>query len=135
MKSNAVSIIDKFQKEGKIFNSSNQPPIQYYYCGVLWYWFNHLHINGNIMMRSKTMDMHILMACNILLEKKNYLSLDEKLNYFGDYDNALSIFSETVNLLNNKDYLFERRGFYSYPKTEKLIQEINGTNSTTNTAG
>lgn len=126
MKSNAVSIIDKFQKEGKIFNSSNQPPIQYYYCGVLWYWFNHLHINGNIMMRSKTMDMHILMACNILLEKKNYLSLDEKLNYFGDYDNALSIFSETVNLLNNKDYLFERRGFYSYPKTEKLIQEING---------
>lgn len=135
MKSNAVSIIDKFQKEGKIFNSSNQPPIQYYYCGVLWYWFNHLHINGNIMMRSKTMDMHILMACNILLEKKNYLSLDEKLNYFGDYDNALSIFSETVNLLNNKDYLFERRGFYSNPKTEKLIQEINGTNSTTNTAG
>jgi len=87
------------------------------------------------MMRSKTMDMHILMACNILLEKKNYLSLDEKLNYFGDYDNALSIFSETVNLLNNKDYLFERRGFYSNPKTEKLIQEINGTNSTTNTAG
>lgn len=135
MKSNAVSIIDKFQKEGKIFNSSNQAPIQYYYCGVLWYWFNHLHINGNIMMRSKTMDMHILMACNILLEKKNYLSLDEKLNYFGDYDNALSIFSETVNLLNNKDYLFERRGFYSNPKTEKLIQEINGTNSTTNTAG
>jgi len=135
MKSNAVSIIDKFQKEGKIFNSSNQAPIQYYYCGVLWYWFNHLHINGNIMMRSKTMDMHILMACNILLEKKNYLSLDEKLNYFGDYDNALSIFSETVNLLNNKDYLFERRGFYSNPKTKKLIQEINGTNSTTNTAG
>lgn len=135
MKSNAVSIIDNFQKEGKIFNSSNQAPIQYYYCGVLWYWFNHLHINGNIMMRSKTMDMHILMACNILLEKKNYLSLDEKLNYFGDYDNALSIFSETVNLLNNKDYLFERRGFYSNPKTEKLIQEINGTNSTTNTAG
>ena len=127
MKSNAVSVIEKFQKEGKIFNSSNQEPTQYYYCGVLWYWFNHLLINGNITMLSKTMDMHILMACDILLEKKNYRSVDEKVNYLGSSDNALSIFTETVNLLNSKTYLFERRGFYSNPKTEKLIQEINGT--------
>lgn len=28
---------------------------------------------------------------------------------------------------NLTDYLFERRGFYSNPKTEKLISEINGT--------
>ena len=127
MKSNAVSVIDKFQKEGKIFNSSSQEPTQYYYCGVLWYWFNHLLINGNITMLSKTMDMHILMACDILLETKNYRSIDEKVSYLGDYNNALSIFIETVNLLNVKTYLFERRGFYSNPKTEKLIQEINGT--------
>ena len=127
MKSNAVSVIDKFQKEGKIFNSSSQEPMQYYYCGVLWYWFNHLLINGNITMLSKTMDMHILMACDLLLEKKNYRSLDEKVSYLGDYNNALSIFTETVNLLNVKTYLFERRGFYSNPKTEKLISEINGT--------
>lgn len=133
MKSNAVSVIEKFQKEGKIFNSSNQEPTQYYYCGVLWYWFNHLLINGNISMLSKTMDMHILMACDILIDKKNYRSLDEKLSYIGDYNNALSIFMETVNLLNVKSYLFERRGFYSNPKTEKLIQEINGTNTTANT--
>ena len=78
-------------------------------------------------MLSKTMDMHILMACDILLEKKNYRSIDEKVNYLGSSDNALSIFTETVNLLNSKTYLFERRGFYSNPKTEKLIQEINGT--------
>ena len=127
MKSNAVSVIEKFQKEGKIFNSSNQEPTQYYYCGVLWYWFNHLLINGNITMLSKTMDMHILMACDILLEKKNYRSIDEKVNYLGSSVNALIIFTETVNLLNSKTYLFERRGFYSNPKTEKLIQEINGT--------
>lgn len=127
MKSNAVSVIDKFQKEGKIFNSSNHEPIQYYYCGVLWYWFNHLLINSTITMLSKTMDMHILMACDILLEKKNCLSIDEKVSYLGNSDYALNIFIETVNLLNSKTYLFERRGFYSNPKTEKLIQEINGT--------
>jgi len=134
MKSNAVSVIEKFQKEGKIFNSSNQEPTQYYYCGVLWYWFNHLLINSNITMLSKTMDMHILMACDILLEKKNCCSIDEKVNYLGNSDNALNIFTETVNLLNSKTYLFERRGFYSNPKTEKLIQEINATYTTTNTA-
>lgn len=127
MKSNAVSVIDKFQKEGKIFNSSSQEPMQYYYCGILWYWFNHLLINGNITMISKTMDVHILMACDLLLENKNYRLLDEKVSYLGDYNNALNIFKETVNLLNVKTYLFERRGFYSNPKTEKLISEINGT--------
>lgn len=127
MKSNAVSVIDKFQKEGKIFSSSSQEPMQYYYCGVLWYWFNHLLINGNITMLSKSMDMHILMACDLLLEKKNYRLLDEKVSYLGDYNNALRIFTETVILLNGKTYLFERRGFYSNPKTEKLISEINGT--------
>jgi hypothetical protein len=134
MKSNAVSVIEKFQKEGKIFNSSSQEPTQYYYCGVLWYWFNHLLINGNITMLSKTMDMHILMACDILLEKKNCHSIDEKVYYLGNSDNALRVFTETVDLLNSKTYLFERRGFYSNPKTEKLIQEINGINTTTNSA-
>ena len=66
----------------------------------------------------QTMDMHILMSCDILLEKKNYRSIDEKVSYLGNYNNALSIFTETINLLNVKTYLFERRGFYSNPKTE-----------------
>jgi len=132
MKSNAISVIEKFQKEGKIFNNSNSEANQYYYCGVLWYWFNQLLINGSLTMISKTMDMHILMACDILLETKNYDLVDEKINYLGNSNNAIAIFSETVNLLNSKNYLFERRGLYSNPKTEKLIQEINGTNSSTN---
>jgi len=128
MKSNAISVIEKFQKEGKIFNNSNQDVNQYYYCGMLWYWFNHLLVNGNFTMNSKTMDMHILMACDIILESKNYTTIDEKINYLSDSTNATSIFEETVKILNSKNYLFERRGLYSNPKTEKLILEINGTN-------
>ena len=124
MKSNAKSLIDKYQKEGKVFNSSHEAN-QYYYCGVLWYWFNHLLVNRNIIMKSKTMDMHILMACNIILSnEKKCNSIDEKINFLSDEDNAKIVFTETVNLLNSKKYLFERRGFYSNPKTEKLINEI-----------
>lgn len=128
MKSNAISVIEKFQKEGKIFNSTNHEANQYYYCGVLWYWFNHLLVNGNFTMNSKTMDMHILMACNILLKEKGINLIDEKINYLGSSSNAISIFTETVDLLNSKNYLFDRRGLYSNPKTERLIQEINGSN-------
>ena len=124
MKSNAISVIEKFQKEGKVFNSSNHDAGQYYYCGVLWYWFNHLLVNGSFTMKSKTMDMHILMACDILLEKKNYKTIDEKTNYLGTSANATTLFIEAAILLNGKNYLFERRGLYSNPKTEKLIQEI-----------
>ena len=120
MKSNAISVIEKFQKEGKIFNNSNQDVNQYYYCGMLWYWFNHLLVNGNFTMNSKTMDMHILMACDIILECKNHTTIDEKINYLSDSTNATSIFEETVKILNSKNYLFERRGLYSNPKTEKL---------------
>lgn len=134
MKSNAISVIERFQKEGKVFNTSNHEANQYYYCGVLWFWFNHLLINGIFTMQSKTMDMHILMACNIVLENKNYTTIDEKVNYLGESTNAAEIFLETVTLLNCKTYLFERRGLYSNPKTEKLILEINGINTTTNTA-
>lgn len=80
------------------------------------------------MMKSKTMDMHILMACNIILERKNIVTIDDKINYLSESKNSILIFEETVDLLNSKDYLFERRGFYSNRKTEKLISEINGTN-------
>lgn len=130
MKSNAISVIEKYQKEGKVFNPSRHDASQYYYCGVLWYWFNHLLVNDNFKINSKTMDMHILMSCDILLEKKNLTTIDEKVNYLGTLYNAISIFTETTTLLNSKNYLFERRGLYSNPKTLKLIQEIsNGTNN------
>jgi len=131
MKSSAVSVIRTFQRKGQIFNNSTDDVDQYYYCAVLWYWFNHLLVNGEILMRSKTMDMHILMACNILLEQKGYNSIEEKLSFLKEENNAKSLFCETTAILNSnsKDYLFDRRGFYSNPKTERLIREItNGTN-------
>lgn len=129
MKSNAISVIGKLQKEGEVFNNSAHEANQYYYCGILWYWFNHLLVNGKMSMRSKTMDMHIIMACNILLEQKGHNSIDEKINFLAEEANASSLFLNATALLNSKEYLFERRGFYSNPKTEKLIQEINnGTN-------
>jgi len=127
MKSNAISVIEQFQTEGKIFNDITKIET-YYYCGVLWYWFNHLLLNGNISMKSKTMDMHILMACDLLLNKKNIRG-EEKLTFLSNENNALTLFKETTDLLNAKIYLFERRGFYSNPKTLKLINEIqNATN-------
>jgi len=124
MKSNAISVIEKFQKEGKIFNVSKHDADTYYYCGVLWFWFNHSLVNRNITMKSKTMDMHILMACDIFLEKKNYNSVNEKIKYLGKKENAIDVFIKIARTLNCKDYLFERRGLYSNPKTERLIGEI-----------
>lgn len=124
MKSNAISVIEKLQKEGKIFNVSKHEADIYYYCGVLWFWFNHSLVNGNITMKSKTMDMHILMACDIFLEKKNCKNVDEKLNYLGIATNAMAIFKEVAIFLNSKGYLFERRGLYSNPKTKLLIEDI-----------
>lgn len=132
MKSNAISVIEKLQKEGKVFNASNNTAEQYYYCGVLWFWFNHLFLNGSFTLKSRTMDMHVLMACDILLEKKNYISINEKIDYLGTVDNAKETFSKTAALLNSKSFLFERRGLYSNPKTEKLINEIENANSTPN---
>jgi hypothetical protein len=64
------------------------------------------------------------MACDICLKNKNYNSIDDKINFLSEENNAKSLFVETTNLLNSKNYLFERRGFYSNPKTEKLIKEI-----------
>ena len=67
--------------------------------------------------------MHILMACNILLEKHQN-SINEKIKYLGIKENAINVFKNTVTILNSKNYLFERRGLYSKAKTEKLIEEI-----------
>jgi hypothetical protein len=125
MKSNAKSIINEYQKSKKIFDNSSHEANQYYYCGVLWYWFYHLLINGKIIMKSKTMDMHILMACDIILDRqKGCNNIDKKINFLSDENKAEVLFIEATNLLNSKKYLFERRGFYSNPKTERLIHEI-----------
>lgn len=128
MKSNALSVIEQMQKEGKVFNNETEVE-KYYYCAVLWYWFNHFLINDVFSMKSKTMDMHIIMACDLILEKENASSSTDKLTILTDENKARSLFIETVNKLNNCSYLFERRGLYSNPKTLKLIEDINnGTN-------
>lgn len=131
MKTNALSIIEDFQQRGKIFNQSHNPE-QYYYYGVLWYWLNNFLSNNKISMKSKTMDMHILMACDILLEKEGKKSIDEKINYLDNRQNAEDLFIRVTNLLNNLDYLYERRGLYSNPKTQQLINDIQNANTPTN---
>lgn len=68
------------------------------------------------------MYMHMLMACNILLEAQGLNSIDSKLLFLSEENNAKMILSEATSLLNSKKYSFERRGFYSNPKTVKLIQ-------------
>lgn len=128
MKSNALSVIEQMQKENRIFNNTIEVE-KYYYCSVLWYWFNHFLINGVFSLKSKTMDMHILMACDLILEKKGVISSTQKLERLTNESDAKQLFIETVEKLNNYPYLFERRGFYSNPKTLTLIKDINnGTN-------
>jgi hypothetical protein len=127
MKSNALSRIEELQNNKTIFNNPDNIA-DYYYCTVLWYWFNHFLVNNTIRLKSKTMDMHVLLACNLLLSKEKQTT-DEKISYLSEENNAKSLFESATNILNNKGYLFERRGFYSAPKTNKLIQEItNATN-------
>lgn len=125
MKSNALTKIDEYQKLKKIFNDETQVD-SYYYCAVLNYWFNKFIVNRTILMKSKTMDMHLLMACDLVLDKKSIYRVDDKIQYLSNEDNAMSLFDHTCNYLNSKQcyFLFERRGFYSNPKTKQLIESI-----------
>lgn len=131
MKSNALAIIKYYQGENLIFNSTRDFN-QYYYCALLWYWFNYLLVNEKFTLRSKTMDMHVLMASDIFLEKKQINSIDNKISFLDNENNATNLILETVNILNNQEYLFERRGLYSNPKTQELITFLTNANPTTN---
>ena len=123
MKSNAIQKIEEYQKDKKVFNENDNIP-DYYYCAILFYWLNYFTINNLIVLKSKTVDMHLLMACNLQLIKRGHDTTDKKINFLINNESALSIFNESNNLLNDQVYLFERRGFYSAPKTRKLIEEI-----------
>lgn len=123
MKGYALSVIEQFQKEGKIFNSSVSEAT-YYYCGVLWFWFNHFLTNNIISLKSKTMDMHILMACDISLSKEKK-TIEEKILFLSEANNAKILFENVVGKLNSKEYLFGRRGFYANKYTQALIKDIN----------
>jgi hypothetical protein len=72
------------------------------------------------------------MASDIFLEKKQINSIDNKISFLDNENNATNLILETVNILNNQEYLFERRGLYSNPKTQQLIRTLTNANPTTN---
>lgn len=123
MKSNAIKKINDYQNKKKIFNEKDEP-INYYYCGLLYYWLNHFIVNNEIELKSKTMDMHLIMACNIKLTKLGHKTIDKKIEHLINRENAKNIFNQANNFINNQNFLFERRGFYSAPKTEQLINNM-----------
>lgn len=126
MKSNALKKIDEYQKSKKIFNEDSNLEY-YYYCAILYYWFNKFVVNRVINLKSKTMDMHLLMACNLFLNNECNQDVKEKIRYLSIENKAKKVFESTCKFLNSTecDFLFERRGFYSTPKTKLLIEKIN----------
>ena len=123
MKSHALARIKDMQDEKKIFNSKDTIE-DYYYSAVLYYWFNYFLVNNVINLRSKTMDMHLLMAVDLLLNSKNIKFTNDKLAYLSDENNAKAAFVDTNGILNNKEYLFEKRGFYTNAKVQQIISDF-----------
>ncbi len=52
------------------------------------------------------------------------LTLEPKIEYLTNKQQAKLLFEKANNYLSKEDYLFERRGFYSAPKTRQLIESI-----------
>lgn len=121
MKSNAIKKIQQFQNGGLIFRDATSIA-DYYFCGILHYWMNYFLINNSISFNSKSMDMHVLLTCKLLLDKKGYTTTEQKIEFMKNVDNALQIFSETTIFVNGQNYLFDRRGFYSKPKVRQMIE-------------
>ncbi len=127
MKSNAISKIDEYQKKKKIFSPDDKEVNKYYYCALLYYWLNKFLVNDNIKLKSKTMDMHLLLVCDLQLNKTSGISnVDDKIKYLCDENNAKNIFILSITFIESNQYLFERRGFYSGPKTKKMTDNLNG---------
>lgn len=124
MKSNAIKRINEYQDKKKIFNNGENNINDYYYCGVLYYWLNKFILNKNISLKSKTMDMHLLLTCDLQLQKEGKNDTAQKIDFLKDEENARKSFYEANQYLENQEYLFERRGFYSSPKTKKLIDSF-----------
>ncbi len=122
MKSNAIKLIEEYQKSKKVFKDSDNIE-DYYYCALLYYWLNFFVINSEIILKSKTMDMHLLMACNLELEKRGLLYTERKVDCLKDLESSKSIFTETNDFLCDEDYLFQKKGFYSSLKTKTLIKK------------
>ncbi|MDD2412973.1 MAG: AIPR family protein [Bacteroidales bacterium] len=122
MKSNAISKIEKYREAGKIFTKSDEAELEtYYYSGALHFLMNNILSNNVIQLKSKTMDMHILLACDLKLDRDGIKSVSDKLAFLSDFENVKTLFSEVNTILESQNYLFEARGFYSGPKTKRLI--------------
>ena len=125
MKSNAIKRIEEYQKNKKIFKETDKES-DYYYAALLFYYLNYFTINSELTLKSKTMDMHLLMACDLELKKKGFNSSSEKIKeLLRNLDDTRNLFSHTNQFLNSETYLFDRRGFYSAPKTRLLIEKYN----------
>ncbi|MDX1957167.1 MAG: AIPR family protein [Leptospiraceae bacterium] len=119
MKSNAIKRIEKYQTRGTIFRGEEYS--NYYYCAILFYYLNLFLTNNIIVLNSQTMDMHLLMCCELKLNKDNTNSIEKKIELLRDIEFAKNLFISVTEIVNNQVYLFERRGFYSAPKTAQLI--------------
>jgi len=125
MKSNALSRIEKYILTGDIFTYIDDTDMEkYYYSGVLYYLLHLVISNGVIELKSKTADMHILLACDLQLNKEGENLTSRKLEFLSNNDNIEILFKKVNDLINNQSYLFDRRGFYSGPKTRQLIESI-----------
>jgi hypothetical protein len=123
IKSKAIKKINEYQENNKIFKIDDDKN-KYFFSAILFYWLNKKLINKELILKSKTMDMHFLLACNLFLDKdKN--NIDEKINYIIQEENIDNLFIEVNTFLEEQNYLFERRGFYSGLKTKKMIKAIN----------
>lgn len=126
MKSNATSRIEKYIINKDIFSQDNDNALEeYYYSGVLYYLLQKNLSNNNIQLKSKTMDMHLLLAIHLTLEKKEYNTTSSKLSYLSNNENSSSLFTTINKSIEEQEFLFERRGFYSGPKTRLLIEYLN----------
>lgn len=126
MKSNAISKIDEYQKKKKIFDPTDLEIDKYYYCTLLYYWLNKFVTNNEIELKSKTMDMHLLLACDLKLNSNPEISnnVDKKIQHLSDENNAEKIFKNSISFIESQNYLFERRGFYSGPKTKRMVDNL-----------
>jgi hypothetical protein len=122
MKSNAIKKIENYQLKGQLFRGENYS--DYYLSAILFYYLNNFLANSIINLSTQTMDMHLLMACDLQLIKDGKNSTEEKIISLKDVEYAKSIFINTNNEINKQTSLFERRGFYSGPKTTQLIDHF-----------
>jgi hypothetical protein len=126
MKSNALKKTEKYQRNNKIFNEKDNEN-KYFFSAILFYWLNKKLINKDLILKSKTMDMHFLLACNLFLESNEIIEIDKKIDFVKNENNIDELFKNVNSFLEQQEYLFERRGFYSGPKTKKMIRAINDT--------